>query len=69
MANNYWTDTTSMGTKPARKPPATGFRGGPKGGGTEKPAFPKADLPGKAQSKDRSAGVRRVQNSPKKIGL
>lgn len=35
----------------------------------EKPAFPSADLPGKAQPRDRSAGVKRVKTHPKSLGL
>ncbi len=35
----------------------------------EKPAFPSAGLPGKAQSKDRSGGVRKAKIHPQSFGL
>lgn len=69
MPNNYWNDYTSMGLTPAKKAPGAGIPAGSVASMKDKPAFPSADLPGKAQGKDRSGGVRRIENSPKKIGI
>lgn len=68
MPNNYWNNVNGMGG-PSKAPPKPGITGGGKAPMNEKPAFPTATLPGPTQSKDRSGGVRRVENSPKKMGL
>ena len=60
--------------KPARggapNPGTMGGRKGGKGGSLrEKPGFPGADLPGKAQRADRSGGVPRCKTHPDKKGI
>ena len=44
-------------------------QGGANKGGAEKPAFGSPGLPGKKQPKDRSAGVKRIQQSPHTEGI
>lgn len=67
MASNYWTEF------PEKKQHATGkpqtLKAGKAPKGTDKPAFPSAKLPGKAQSKDRSMGVYKCHVYPKSEGL
>lgn len=66
MPNRYNGDYSGMqkrsgGNHDARKPLTQAVN--------EKPAFPKADLPGKSQPSDRSGGVRRVRVDPQRKGL
>lgn len=49
--------------------PSPSVPGGGKQAFKEKPSFPSADLPGKAQGKDRSGGVTKCKVNPKQIGL
>jgi len=44
-------------------------KSGAKGSFMEKPGFPSASLPGKAQPSDRSNGIGRAKVDPKRLGL
>lgn len=68
MTNNYWSDINNQAV-PSGGRPSPGIKSGKTPAVNEKPAFPTATLPGPTQKKDRSGGVRRVENSPKKMGI
>jgi len=72
MVNGYFNNSTKSSPVKAS---GGGTRGNPQGSGgksapfKEKPGFPGAGLPGKAQPKDRSGGVKRAKVRPDDAGL
>lgn len=71
MPNKHFNDQIYPGGLKNAKGPSPGTTSGGKTsqGFNEKPAFPSAGLPGKAQSKDRSGGVTKAKVDPKRLGL